>query len=216
MVRTTQPLSPRAPILRPMTQPEPEQMSDALLSSVWMAVEASTRMPLERLGDRQPLPNELRFQVLVRDGFRCQWCSGSYNLQVDHVMPWSAGGSDEPTNLRLLCQRCNDSRSNFQTDVFSARPRPITQTCLFCEVAPEDAARIERAWCMWCFDLSPVANEQLAAMATYHWLDESWELWTARVRADRRPSNWPIWAGGEAAARLSDREHDDSALLGDY
>lgn len=35
-------------------------------------------------------------------------CSSVYQLQIDHVKPWSLGGSDDLTNLRVLCRTHNN------------------------------------------------------------------------------------------------------------
>lgn len=61
--------------------------------------------------------------------YRCahcgKWCGrpGSDNIsikesermEVDHIRPWSMGGSDEMYNLQPLCRPCNRSKSNSNT-----------------------------------------------------------------------------------------------------
>lgn len=43
-----------------------------------------------------------------RDGFSCASCGNTANdLQIDHVMPVSKGGSNDLDNLQLLCRTCN-------------------------------------------------------------------------------------------------------------
>lgn len=56
------------------------------------------------------ISNSKRYDVLRRDKFQCVLCgaSGSEgNLEVDHIVPVSRGGSDDIGNLRCLCFRCN-------------------------------------------------------------------------------------------------------------
>lgn len=57
----------------------------------------------------------LRFEVLRRDDHTCQYCGRSapdVELQVDHVVPVTLGGRDEPSNLRTACRACNSGKSS--------------------------------------------------------------------------------------------------------
>lgn len=61
--------------------------------------------------------------------YRCahcgKWCGRSGGeraniadcelMEVDHIRPWSMGGSDELFNLQPLCKPCNRSKSNNPT-----------------------------------------------------------------------------------------------------
>ncbi|MFM2136584.1 MAG: hypothetical protein RL021_1984 [Bacteroidota bacterium] len=50
--------------------------------------------------------------VFSRDGGACQCCGSSDNLEYDHIMPFSCGGSSDASNVQLLCMKCNRSKSN--------------------------------------------------------------------------------------------------------
>ena len=50
--------------------------------------------------------------VFTRDGGVCQCCSSTLNLEYDHITPFSCGGSSSPSNIQLLCMKCNRSKSN--------------------------------------------------------------------------------------------------------
>ena len=60
---------------------------------------------------RRLMSDSLRYDVLRRDGFRCQICGATQKdgvrLHVDHIYPVSKGGRTEMSNLRTLCERCN-------------------------------------------------------------------------------------------------------------
>lgn len=50
--------------------------------------------------------------VFTRDGGACQCCGSSQNLEYDHIIPFSCGGSSDVSNIQLLCMKCNRSKSN--------------------------------------------------------------------------------------------------------
>jgi 5-methylcytosine-specific restriction endonuclease McrA len=56
------------------------------------------------------VPDEVRDEVFVRDEGQCTFvapdgtrCQSTKGLQIDHINPYAAGGSHDPSNLRLLC-----------------------------------------------------------------------------------------------------------------
>ena len=59
---------------------------------------------------RQPIAREVRLAVFERDGGRCVECGGNFDLQYDHVIPFSLGGATTVANLQLLCADCNRSK----------------------------------------------------------------------------------------------------------
>ena len=69
----------------------------------------------KRVGRRIPI-REVRENLIVRDGQRCQGCGWEPHqpdyLQVDHNKPKTLKGSDEMDNLALLCDPCNRKKSN--------------------------------------------------------------------------------------------------------
>lgn len=59
------------------------------------------------------IPLKNRLEVLKRDQYRCVLCGaspakdGSVSLHVDHIKPYSKGGTNETSNLQTLCEKCN-------------------------------------------------------------------------------------------------------------
>ncbi len=47
-------------------------------------------------------------QILERDGWRCQHCGSSQNLQVHHICFRSQLGDDTAENLVTLCAKCHE------------------------------------------------------------------------------------------------------------
>ncbi len=52
---------------------------------------------------------KLRSMIIKRDGC-CQMCGTEERLSVDHIVPRTLGGDDNPSNLQVLCSSCNSSK----------------------------------------------------------------------------------------------------------
>ena len=48
--------------------------------------------------------------MLYANGPKCVLC-GEYGREVDHVIPAWRGGSDAPSNLRVLCSDCHAEKT---------------------------------------------------------------------------------------------------------
>ncbi len=60
---------------------------------------------------RPALSRELKHAVFRRDGGRCVQCGSDFDIQYDHIIPFSLGGATTYENLQLLCSRCNQAKS---------------------------------------------------------------------------------------------------------
>ncbi len=64
---------------------------------------------------RRPIDPHTRLGVFRRDGYMCAHCDSECDralLEVDHVLPLSLGGTDDPSNLQTLCRTCNRRKGN--------------------------------------------------------------------------------------------------------
>jgi 5-methylcytosine-specific restriction endonuclease McrA len=70
------------------------------------------------LRDYVPMPKRAaftRFNVFLRDRFRCQYCGqpfASSQLTFEHVIPRSKGGETSWTNIVAACDPCNVKKDN--------------------------------------------------------------------------------------------------------
>ena len=62
--------------------------------------------------ERAPLPKSTIRELYKRDKHRCRRCHTVHNLTIDHIRPVSFGGSDNLSNLRWLCDKCNKEKGN--------------------------------------------------------------------------------------------------------
>jgi hypothetical protein len=70
--------------------------------------EASQEIRHERL----QIPEEVRIAVWRRDQGKCARCGSRENLEYDHIVPVSKGGSNTVRNVELLCESCNRQKGD--------------------------------------------------------------------------------------------------------
>jgi len=69
------------------------------------------------------LSQHKRLAIYLRDGLACAYCGSSIEdgiqLSLDHLQPYSLGGSNHETNLITCCTKCNSSRGNREVEAFA-------------------------------------------------------------------------------------------------
>lgn len=76
------------------------------------AIETLNELCLE---DTRSIKPRLRFKILKRDNFSCQYCwrkAPNVILHIDHVIPFSKWWKTKEDNLKTSCQDCNLWKSN--------------------------------------------------------------------------------------------------------
>ena len=71
-----------------------------------VALQHQAQQPFVRRG----IPDDVKLLVMARDGGHCCHCGSSTEIQYDHIIPLSRGGSSNVENLQLLCGPCNRSK----------------------------------------------------------------------------------------------------------
>ncbi len=49
-------------------------------------------------------------KIKLQIGQKCNYCSSTVNLALDHIFPQKLGGKDEAENLIFACRTCNSSK----------------------------------------------------------------------------------------------------------
>ena len=121
------------------------------------------RWPRLCYGNRIPITGIKRRLIFERDGGCCRNCGEKLlyaEAQIDHIIPWSAWGSDWSCNLRILCEPCNTARSNFRSGLDTG-PRPfVTTECTACAPYPI-ADDMFHAYCGQCGIVAPTWPERV-------------------------------------------------------
>ena len=68
---------------------------------------------------RKGISLSLRYAILKRDRFRCTICgcdASETRLVVDHIVPIVKGGTNDDTNLRVLCTACNHGKMIYEKE----------------------------------------------------------------------------------------------------
>lgn len=59
---------------------------------------------------RISVPESVRHEVWRRDMGKCVRCGSVRDLEFDHIIPFSEGGSSTARNIQLLCESCNRTK----------------------------------------------------------------------------------------------------------
>ncbi|MEX2255374.1 MAG: HNH endonuclease signature motif containing protein [Acidimicrobiia bacterium] len=59
---------------------------------------------------RENIPDDVKLFVWQRDGGACVKCGAQADLEFDHVIPVTMGGSSTARNLQILCANCNSEK----------------------------------------------------------------------------------------------------------
>lgn len=64
---------------------------------------------------KEPLAKNIRHKVFEKYNHRCCECGATHEdimLTIDHIIPRSKGGTDDISNLQVLCAACNMDKGN--------------------------------------------------------------------------------------------------------
>lgn len=61
---------------------------------------------------RIPIPKKIRDNIFSVYSHKCTICGSDKKLEIDHIFPYSKGGTNDPSNLQVLCKPCNIKKSN--------------------------------------------------------------------------------------------------------
>lgn len=153
---------------------------------------------------------KIRYEILKRDRFTCSYCGAhppDVLLEIDHVIPKAAGGSDDPDNLITACWDCNRGKGDRLLDE-GGRPAVSAKTVEQMEERLSQA----KAYVDLLNQLSHVADGMVARVT------EEWaRAFNASIVEEPSGSVWQLSGGGtwpkEATVRQFLRELDLEEIL---
>lgn len=75
----------------------------SILSLLYFEITPKDSSPRQRL----PISFTKRRKIMERDKYRCRYCGDYVELEIDHLIPVSKGGTNEEENLVTACRLCN-------------------------------------------------------------------------------------------------------------
>lgn len=75
------------------------------------------RKPIKSNESRFGISLRVRYEILKRDRYRCILCgvdASNSLLVIDHIIPVVQGGTNESSNLRVLCRACNHGKKQYE------------------------------------------------------------------------------------------------------
>lgn len=123
---------------------------------------------------RKAISKRVRFEVLKRDAFTCQYCGKSAPdviLHLDHIKPVSKGGSNGIMNLVTSCQSCNSGKSDVELSDDSAIKKQQKQLADMAEKREQIKLMIE--WRESIEDSEELLVQSVANLITTLMVDKS-------------------------------------------
>ncbi len=71
---------------------------------------------------------KLRWQILYRDKYTCQYCgqaAPNVQLEVDHIIPVVEGGTDDLSNLATSCWACNRGKCGLRQAILFKKEKKV-------------------------------------------------------------------------------------------
>ncbi|MDF1736826.1 MAG: HNH endonuclease [Minwuia sp.] len=117
------------------------QFYDRTVSSPSLTMQLPSVIALKEYVRPAAYPAFTRFNVFLRDRFRCQYCNATEDLTFDHVIPRRAGGRTTWENVVAACAPCNIAKGGRMPDRANMHPhRPPVRPTM------QDLNRIGRAF----------------------------------------------------------------------
>jgi hypothetical protein len=114
---------------------------------------------------RKDVPKKIKFEVLKRDKFTCQYCGAKAPdvlLHVDHINPYSKSKDNSIINLITSCQSCNLGKGDRTLDDDSVIVKQINQM----EELQERRNQLEELL-MWRESLLDIENDEISSIINY-------------------------------------------------
>jgi ATP adenylyltransferase len=126
---------------------------------------------------RTPISGSAKYRVLTRARGRCECCGAHEHqraLEVDHIVPRNHGGSDDLSNLKALCFRCNAGKRDTDTTDFRGLQASYARReagCVFCTLEGSGRVLLENELALCIADAYPVTPGHSLVIPRRHGAD---------------------------------------------
>ena len=128
------------------------------LGFITVSKEEYTQVETQKSNPDRYVSQAVREKIFKKFGQKCAYCKSEKNLEIDHIIPVSMGGTNEEENLQLLCRKCNRAKRNKLSEHVATTLRskllqqmeslrsPETETETETETTDESAQKIHKVY----------------------------------------------------------------------
>ena len=103
---------------------KPHQHSDFLRQVLGRPPDVELLETIQERSERRSFSPQIRSELEARQNFRCALCgvvlTAEENPQVDHIVPLALRGSNDRSNLQLICRSCNIGKDKLLSWIMGA------------------------------------------------------------------------------------------------
>lgn len=145
--------------------------NEAVFRSPSTTIAAPKVIVLKDYANVRGVPKFSRRNIILRDRFVCQYCGGRFStneLTFDHLIPKSAKGKTEWTNIVAACEPCNSAKGDQMPNLSGSKGRgswrplkmpvqPTNAQLMKAGLAflPEQLKEDFGSWLYWSVELDP-------------------------------------------------------------
>lgn len=148
---------------------------DVLLKSGFLIEGVEDEKKVLDWGSRY-IKKEVKDLVWKRDGGKCLACGSRANVEYDHIVPVSKGGTSDAENLQLLCSSCN-RKKRVRSKSYAQAPQDAAQESDLRSLEREEEGEVEEKERADALSKKPKPKRKGSRLPDDWTLPDDWRQW---------------------------------------